>query len=112
MRRDLDILLDGEVGHEVVELEDEAELAAAVLAEILARKRSELAVADRDRAAVGALEAADEIEEGRLARARGAEHNADLAAVHGGGDAVEHLDAGFTVAVVLGEVLDDEVGVS
>ena len=110
MCRDLDVLLDSEIGHKVVELEDEAELAAAVLAEVLARKRSELAVTDRDRATVGALEAADEIQEGRLARARGAEHDADFAAVHGGGYAVEHLDAGFAVAVVLGKALDDEVG--
>ena len=34
VRRDLDVFLDGKVGHQVVELEDKAQLAASVLAQI------------------------------------------------------------------------------
>ena len=64
MCRDLDVLLDGEVRHEVVELEDETKLAAAVLAELPWREGRELTAIDGDGAAVRALEPADEVQEG------------------------------------------------
>lgn len=109
VRGDLDVLLDGEVWHEVIELEDEAKLATAVLAEVSGREGREVAAVDGDASAVCALEAADEVQEGRLARAGGAEHDADLAAVHGAGDAVEYLDAGLPGAVVLLESVYHQV---
>ena len=107
---DLDVLPNGEVRHEVVELEDKAQLATAVLAEVLAREGCEVASIDRDAAAVRVLEATDEVQEGRLARAGGAEHDANLALIDDRGDAVKDLDAGLAVAVVLLEPIDDEVG--
>ena len=69
MRGDLNIFLDGEVGHEVVELEDEAEFATTVFAKVFARKRGKFAVTNRDGASVGVFESADKVQEGRLARA-------------------------------------------
>lgn len=110
MRGDLDVLPDREVGYEVIELEDEAQLATAVLAEVLAREGCEVASIDGDAAAVYVFEAADEVQEGRLARAGGAEHDANLALIDARGDAVKDLDAGLAVAVVLLEPIDDEVG--
>ena len=103
---DLDVLADGEVWHEVVELKDKAELAAAVLAQILGTKRRELAAAYANRSPVCTLESSNEVQESRLARARRSEHNAHLALVDCRGNTVKHLNARIAVAVVLLEVVD------
>ena len=52
VRRDLDVFLDGKVGHQVVELEDKAQLAASVLAQIGGLERREIAAVHHDGAAV------------------------------------------------------------
>ena len=110
VRRDLDVLLDGEIGHQVVELEDKAQLTAAILAQVGRLKHREVAAVHQNRAGIGILQAADQVEKGRLARARGPQHDADLAAVDGHVDAVEHRKARITVAVVLFEILNLDVG--
>lgn len=110
VRRDLDVFLDGKVGHQVVELEDKAQLAASVLAQIGGLERREIAAVHHDGAAVGILQAADQVEKGRLARARGPQHDADLAAVDGRVDAVEYRQARIAVAVVFLESVDLDVG--
>lgn len=55
VRRDLDVFLDSKVGHQVVELEDKAQLAAAVLAQIGRLEHGEVAAVHHDGAAVGIL---------------------------------------------------------
>jgi hypothetical protein len=96
-----DVFLDGEVGDQVVQLEDEAEVAAAEeQAVVLARG---VEAADGDFAAVGAVEAAEEVEERALAGAGGAPEGDDLAGVDGEADLVEHGDAARVVA--LGDAL-------
>lgn len=110
VRRDLDVLLDGEVGHQIVELEDEAQLTAAVLTQVGRLEHREVAAVHHDGAAVGILQAANEVEKGRLARTRGPQHDADLAAVDGRVDAIEYRQARITVAVVLFEILNLDVG--
>ena len=110
VRRDLDVLLDGEVGHQVVELEDKAQLTAAILAQVGRLEHREVAAVHHDGAAVSILQAADQVEKGRLARARGPQHDADLAAVDGRVDAIEYRQARITVAVVLFEILNLDVG--
>ena len=110
MRRDLDVLLDGEIGHQVVELEDKTQLTASILAKVGRLEHREVAAVHHDGTAVGILQAADQVEKGRLARARGPQHDADLAAVDGRVDAIEYRQARITVAVVLFEILNLDVG--
>ena len=110
VRRDLDVFLDGEIGHQVVELEDKAQLTAAILAQVGRLEHREVAAVHHDGAGVGILQAADQVEKGRLARARGTQHDADLAAVDGRVDAIEYRQARITVAVVLFEILNLDVG--
>lgn len=110
VRRDLDVLLDGEIGHQVVELEDKAQLAAAVLTQVGGLERGEVAAVHQNRAGVGILQAADQVKKRRLARTRGPQHDADLTAIDGRVDAVEHRQARISIAVVLLEPLDLDVG--
>lgn len=110
VRRDLDVLLDGEIGHQVVELEDKTQLTAAILAQIGRFEHREGAAVHHDGATVGILQAADQVEKGRLARARGPQHDADLAAVDGRVDAIEYRQARITVAVVFPEPADLDIG--
>ena len=110
VRRDLDVLLDGEIGHQIVELEDKAQLTAAVLTQVGGLEHREVAAVHHDGAVVGILQAADQVEKGRLARARGPQHDADLSAVDGRIDAVEHRQARISIAVVLFEILNLDVG--
>ena len=63
VRRDLDVFLDGEVGHQVVELEDKAQLTAAILAQVGRFEHREVAAVHNDGAAVGILQAAEAISE-------------------------------------------------
>lgn len=110
VRRDLDVFLDGEIGHQVVELKDKAQLTAAILAQVGRLEHREVAAVHHDRAAVGILQAADQVKKRRLARTRRSQHDADLSAVDGRIDAVEHRQARITVAVVLFEILNLDVG--
>lgn len=110
VRRDLNVFLDGEVGHQVVELKDKAQLAAAVLTQVGGLEHREVAAVHHDGAGVGILQAADQVEKGRLTRARGPQHDADLAAIDGRVDAVEHRQTCISIAVVLLEPLDLDVG--
>ena len=108
--RDLDVFLDGKVGHQVVELKDKAQLTAAILAQIGRFEHREVAAVHHDGATVGILQAADQVEKGRLARARGPQHDADLAAVDGRVDAIEYRQARITVAIVFLEPFDLDIG--
>ena len=110
VRRDLDVFLDGEVGHQVVELKDKAQLAAAVLTQVGGLEHREVAAVHHDGAGVGILQATDQVKKRGLARARGPQHDADLAAIDGRVDAVEHRQARITVTVVLFEILNLDVG--
>lgn len=110
VRRDLDVLLDGEIGHQVVELEDKSQLTAAILAQVGRFEHREVAAVHQNRASVGTLQAADQVKKRRLARARGPQHDADLASVDGRVDAIEYRQARITVAVVLFEILNLDVG--
>ena len=99
MLANLDVLADGEVGHQIVKLEDETELAAAILAELLFGKRGECFVAHAHRAAIGRLQAADDVQKRRLARARRAKQHAYLAFLHRAAYAAKHLCAGIACAI-------------
>ena len=109
MGRDLDVLADGQVGHQVVELEDEAELVAAVLAELLGRQAGKLRAAHVDGAAIGRLQAAHQVQKRRFAAARRTEQYANLAFVHRGGDVVQHRGARLAFAVMLAQIANLQV---
>ena len=55
VRRDLDVLLNGEVGYQVVELEDKAQLTAAILAQVGRFEHREVAAVHHDGAGVSIL---------------------------------------------------------
>lgn len=110
MRRDLDVFLDGEIGHQIIELEHEAQLAASVFAQVGRLEHREVTAVHHDGAGVGILQAADQVKKRGLARARGPQHDADLAAVDGRVDAIEYRQARITVAVVLLEPLNLDIG--
>ena len=105
----LDVLAYRKVGHEVVELEDEAKLASAVPHKLLAGNLGDVGITHDDAAGICGLKATHNVQERRLARARWAEKDADLTLGDGAVDASQHLDARLSLTIVLLDALDDEV---
>ena len=75
------VFAGGEVGHEVVELEDEADRVAAVAGQLGGREGGDLAVAEPDPAGGGRVQPADDVQDRGLARAAGPDHHQQLARV-------------------------------
>ena len=73
------VLARGQARHQIVELEHEADMVAAVERQRAVVEAAELMVGEPDLAGGGAVEAADDVEEGRLARARRPEDDHELA---------------------------------
>jgi hypothetical protein len=84
------VLHDGERSDEVMKLEHEAEVARAQPREGLVLEQLCTLAADPYLACRRAIEQTDEIEQGALARARGADHRRELAVFDAQVDAVEH----------------------
>ena len=103
---DLDVLLDVQVGDQVIELKDVAQVLAAVLRERFLAHVLELVAADGDEARVGAVDPADDVQQGGLARAGRAEQDADLAARDRKRHPAQDLLPGLTAAVALFQVHD------
>src|SRR6185369_8236911 len=96
-------------GHEVVELEDEAHVRRAPVRELgFSQPRDVLAIHE-ERAAVGLVDARDEVEQRGLARARGAHQRDEVAFGDVERDVVQHRHYLVAAPVALGEVgdLDD-----
>ena len=74
------VLLDRQRRDEVVELEHEADVAAAEERPVALGERPEVDAVDADLPGVGAVDARDEVEDGALARARAPDERADAAA--------------------------------
>ena len=87
--RELDVLQDRLVGNEVVALEHEANAVVAVRVPVRIRVVSRGNAVHDDVARVRVVEAAQDVEKRRLARARGAEHGHELTLSKRYGDAVE-----------------------
>ena len=107
---DLDVLLGGEGGEQVVLLEDEADGALAEIVALGVGHVGEVASIDGDAAGGGRGEAAEDVEEGRLAGAGGADDGEELAAGDIHGDAVERIHVDFADGVGLEEVSDLDDG--
>ena len=101
-----DMLSNIQVADEVIELEHIAQVLAALLGEPLFAHVPELVAADGDVAAVGAVDAADDVQQGGFAAAGGAQQHADLPLGHGEIHAPQHLLPGVAGAVALLQVHD------
>ena len=86
--RKLDVLQDRLVGNEVVALEHEADAVIAIRVPVRVRVVLGGDAVHDDVAGVCVVEAAKDVEERRLARARGAKHGHELALAKRDGDAV------------------------
>ena len=96
---DLDILLDGEVGNKVIELEDKAQIITSVVGKLRRLEPEDLLSVYCHRAAVHFIKSADAVEKRRFARAAGALYHAHLPfrdrCVH----ALEHLNVALIPAI-------------
>ena len=79
-QRELDVLDDRVLLDQVVRLEDEADVAAPDLGQLVVAELGDVAVAEDVLAAGGSVEAAEQVEHRALARARGA-HDGDVLAL-------------------------------
>src|SRR5664280_1368905 len=75
-----------------MELVDEAEMAIPPLALLGSVKRREVAAAEKDGAAGRRFEAAEQMQQGALARARGTDDGERLPRLDGEIDAAQHVD--------------------
>src|SRR6185436_7461545 len=105
-QRHLDVALGREDRQQVVELENEADVARAPFRELAGGQAVEALAGDRDLAAVRAIEATDQVQQRRLSRARGTHEREELAALDREIDRVQHLDALLAARVTLDHLLD------
>ena len=99
---ELDVLGDGQTRHEVEELEDEPDLLAPQPGALADGEPGDVAAAQAHGALVGTIEAAGQVQEGRLARAAATDEGDRLAVVHHEVDAVERDDLVAALLVALG----------
>ena len=92
LRRKLDVFKRREVGHQVVKLEDEADVRAPVIRQLRAAQAGDLLAADDDGAAGGLIHAAQQVQNGGFACTGRAKHHAEFAFFNGEIDVVHGLD--------------------
>src|SRR5215469_2983605 len=111
-QRQLDVAFGGEHRHEVVELEDEADVVGAPVRERSARELVDAAIADGDLPGGRLIEAADEIEECRLAGPGRSHQRDEVGARDIERESVQDLDLLLAALVDLGDVmhLDHRLG--
>src|SRR6185436_12900884 len=96
-QRQLHVLLGGQRRQQVVQLEHESHVLRSPSREPSAAERSDLDAADVNTAAARCIEAADQIEQGRLAGARRPHQREKFAGLDVEVHALQHVDA-FTAA--------------
>ena len=89
--RQADVFESGELGQQVMELEDEADTTVAETRQLPVRQSKRIDAAERNAPAVGARERPDDLQQRRLARAAGADDRYHLAAHHFERHAAQHL---------------------
>ena len=102
-RGEQDVLLARQLGHEVVGLEDEADVVAAHAGQLALGAPVQAAADDLDGAGLGPVERAEQVQQRRLARARAPDDGHELAGARLDGGAVEHAPRGAAAAVRLHE---------
>ena len=106
--RELHVGEGGGPGEQLEGLEDEADLVVAQVGELVVGELLHVLPVDPVGAGGGGVERADEVHEGRLARARLPHHRHPLAAPHVEGDAVEGAHLLLADPVEPGEPLDGD----
>jgi len=89
-------------------LEDEADAGAAHLGALGVGERGEVRAVDGDGAGGRAGEAAEDVEEGRFARARGTDDRHKLARIDGKAYVTQRLNLKFAGAIGFTEVLGED----
>ncbi len=107
-RGDLDVLLCGGRGDQVVALEHEAEGLAPQLRKLVAVQARHVAPHEAIGAAARAVQAAEDVHQRGLARARGAHDGDELAGVDLQRHVVQHLHRQLAAAVGLGHRLEPD----
>jgi hypothetical protein len=105
-QRQLDVLLRRQHRHQVVALEDEADVLGAPGGQRVRCPARRCAGRRRELAGAGRVEAADQVEQGGLARARRPHQRDEVALGDVQVDAVQHLDALGAADVGLGQAAD------
>ena len=110
-QRQLDVLKRGEHRDEVVHLEDEADVAGPPLGQLVGGHVRDFVAGDGDAAVRRDIEAAQQIEQGGLARAAGPHEGHEIAFVDVEIQALQHLDlfAAAAVGLVQTANLDEAV---
>src|SRR6187402_1366356 len=102
------VLLGGEDREQVEELEDEAELVAAQLGQLAVVEAGDVNAVELDPAGGWLVEAGEDVHQGRLAGARRAHDRGEAVALEAGGDAVQSIDGGVSLAEATVEVGGDD----
>ena len=105
-----DVFKRGEIGDQVELLEDEADLVGAEAVEFGGGHGGDVDVVDLELAGGGAVETADEIDEGALAGAGGAGDGDPLAGDDGEGGVVEGAHDACVACVLAGDVMESNDG--
>ena len=103
---ELDVRLAGELGEQVEELEHEADVAPPQRGQLPLGRAGDVLARDLDRARLGAVQPAEQVQERRLAPPGAPQHGHDLARFHVEIGAVEHAPGG----AALSEGLDEPAG--
>jgi FKBP-type peptidyl-prolyl cis-trans isomerase len=104
------ILLDVERGYEIEELVHEAEMSASKQRALRFRHRGHDPASDRHLTAVGVVDSADDIQQGRFAGAAAAHDGHHFTGVDAGIDPVEHPVHAGTLGEAAAELADDDQG--
>jgi len=102
-KRKFDVLVGCEHGHEVVELEDVADVHAPPVGELGPGQRGDVRAADDELPAAGPVDPRDEVEERGLAATRGAHEGEEVARGHVEVELLQGRDGVVALLVRLGE---------
>jgi len=108
LERESDILLDIQRGKQIEELIDETDACAAKQSALRLAQRRDIAAVDFNRAAVRPIDAADEIQESRLARAAASDDRDSLAAGYVRVGLIEHAVNAYPLAKAATKLPDNE----
>ena len=103
-QRQLDVPLGGEHRHQVVELEDEADVRGAPARKLVGAEAVDPLSLDPHAAAGRRIQPADEVEQGRLARARRTHESHELALSYVEVDVMQHLHLLLAADIGLADV--------
>ena len=110
LRRKLDVFKGGEVGHQVVELEDEADVGAAVFNKVRLACMGNVASVHHQLAGGRGIHASQDVEGSGLAGAGSAQDDRKLAALYLKRGPIECMDEGLARTVCLYDVAEFYIG--